>query len=536
MRKIDRIIKNSLEDTPNLDRRINKNLAESYAESNYQQAHNEDEDVSVFTVEQYKRPKFARRMGAFAAAVTVCAAVGGSVVMMNGLREVPEAPLTSDVIEEPEDSSEEITDEIIDEPVEDEGEEYNAEISDEEDTPVYESAENYPENSYDMTTQEGIVAKMLNSVDFYDKAAGKFSQIYCPGDVLGMATTYDFEYDLTTGEQHVYNDTVVCLNSYDDIIAGELPNGYKAGKAGEGFDVYCDGEKAFCVNINDVEGTYNEYSGFERWVNSGIGSRDEGEVNLAQILDKWDENSYLQIWQSDMQTFGNIKIKRRGIALEYNYLNPYHRILKALLDFDTWSFEPTTFLDREAVSIEGNIPQTNYDDWGGEFSGNYFQIVVDVETGMMLKYVEYRESDNTIYDFMVMNELRFNEDVGEIPMVDIDDYRKFTEDDYKTSTSEFYTNSKGETYGGTSYNIMPSNSDKLPDLIDFGTGYMKKEEIFETIGDFDSNTLDLRQEFNKKDDDVLIYSMNLYDVEGEIIVGTVNYYGSEQRRYNLIGY
>ena len=141
--------------------------------------------------------------------------------------------------------------------------------------------------------------------------------------------------------------------------------------------------------------------------------------------------------------------------------------------------------------------------------------------GCMLYYTYYINSQLT--EYLVVDEIAFNENAVPVPEIDLSKYSYPPE----ISDEEYYAfkeNSHGETYGICGhYHLCEQNDELLPDLIPFGgevDGYAKKTEYFENIG-CEMRTHDLRQAHNKLETDVLIAEINIYDVEGEEVLATV---------------
>ena len=92
-------------------------------------------------------------------------------------------------------------------------------------------------------------------------------------------------------------------------------------------------------------------------------------------------------------------------------------------------------------------------------------------------------------------------------------------------------NSHGETYASAGQIHMERKVyDQLPDLIAFGgdsfkTGYVRKTELFEVLGDDPDDAMNhLMQDFNKTDTAVEAASLNVYDKEGENVIAVIKYY------------
>lgn len=491
MSKMDKLIKNSLQDTPNADPEINRNLVEKFAEKAY--THNSDDErefeVSVNHVERYKKPGIFKRMGAMAAALAlIVAAGGGGAAVLRNMRNVDESSQIEDSVEESSSESE-----IVDTEVE---EEY------------------VDTNSYDMTTKEGIYSKMINSIYFYDQVSAKVVEHQNYKD--GVCGVVDFQVDLTNGKAYSYYSRVNYENSLEDIFKGEPVVGEEDNWISKGaffghMAIYCNGER--CVWLDDDMYMSNVYA-FEEDISHGrTGAPVSYEKMCAYMEEVKTEQSNENLENpnpfEEMSTGINTHLGTDCLSGQWTAIGASN-----LWDFDQWDIVgDVEFIGRDCVEITFNtVDSTMY---------------IDKETGCMLYYTYYYEGE--LLDYLVVDEIHFNEDAAPVPEIDLSQYKEPVE----PTPEEYYAyheNSHGETYGVCGqYHLCEQNDEILPDLMPFGDGYAKKSEYFENIG-CEVRTNDFHQDFNRLETDVLIASFNIYDVEGEEVLATVNYYGTPEQK------
>lgn len=497
MSKIDKLIKNSLQDTPNADPEVNRNLAEKFAEKAY--THNSEAEsefeISVNHVERYKKPSIFKRMGAMAAALAVIVAVGGGgAAVFKNMRNIDESSQI----------------------------ESSAESSVEEPTEAPEVVEEYVDtNSYDMTTKEGIYSKIINSFFFYDQVSGKVVDRQSYKD--GVCGVTDLHLDLTNGKCYSYYSRVNYENNFEDILKGEPVVGEEDNYVSKGaffghMAIYSNGEK--CVWISDDMYMSDVYA-FEEDISHGRTGNPVNYEALTAYMNEFnskfvDENG-VSYSDKDLENMENpdpfagisdgINTHLGTDCLRANYTEAGEN----LWNFDKWDIVgDVEFIGRDCMEIafKDGIDATMY---------------IDKETGCMLYYTYY--VDGQLMNYLVVDEIAFNENAVPVPEIDLSQYSYPPE----VSNDEPKENSHGETYGGAGNHFCIQEDENIPDLIEFGEGYVKKSEYFEKIG-CETLTIDLRQAHNKLETDVLIAEINIYDVEGEEVLATVEYYGTPEQK------
>lgn len=488
MSKLDRDIRNALKDTPTVSSNVNRNLAELYAQGNHQPDDNEAGETLILPVERHRKPTLIRRLGTVAACFTAIAVIGGTAASMGGLfsQTVPSAQLEGedDISSEeenvpPEEISEEVTDPIVEEEQND-----------------------YPENTYDMSTKEGIFAKMLNTDKFYDRISGKYVAAYCP-QCLESASVNTYQYDVESGKAYSYESWLNLTNSLDDIINGSMPEGWEGGKMTHS-EEYCDGDNFYYLNVNDRNGMYSIDNQFKPRTDT---------LNAAQILDEVKGNSN---WY-DSTKYLTLK------PIHFNVTAPV-LIISCLSDFDNWDFEPASTEYGDAVLINGST--THYERFD---TPTNFSMTVDCATGLIISYTDY-DLEGNLYDYFIVHDLKINEDAEEVPEIDMNDYTLYDTNADWGFEYGFRVNSSGKTYGGVNSNpnssggISAENRENLPDYVAFGEGYVNTDEFIETIGD-ERVLNDTHQYRTPSETEELLYTVNVYTSEGEYAYSVYYYAG-----------
>lgn len=375
---------------------------------------------------------------------------------------------------------------------------------------------------YDMTTKEGIYGKMLNSVDYFDKAFVAVIEMETAEE--NLITVMNLWADVTTGQsrEYVERDNVMYENDIPNLVALNHPPTVEEDEYYGHFTDYCDGSSVYAINPD--EKTYRLSSC------SPISRRDDSPID-AEAVRQWflethqqendGQQNYVRFEETEEVIFRHDATSSRVGA---KWLQPYSFAMYALSDFDKWELGgKVDYIGRECIEIAGDAYGYN---WYPE--GSTFTAYIDEETGCLLRNVVY-DADGNLVDWQVTMAISFDEE-AEIEFPNLDEYTEIKNE--PIDMEEYYaykTNSKGETYGiGGQYAFTWENYDKLPDLILFDYDkrndvgyYQRKDEIFEMFPE-DPERSTYRQEHNKLEGDIPI-EVNMYDCEGNFAY-TITYY------------
>ncbi len=247
------------------------------------------------------------------------------------------------------------------------------------------------ENSSAALTKEEIYNKMLNSVDYYNKASGTFI-VY--GNMTG--SVIEFETDIENSKAYC-RETEISITNPDemasgiDIVEGEFPSGYIPSDR----IVYCDGE-----NIHDInESTKQIYSQTEKAV-----TLEESRNNTEKIMSLYVD-----------AIFSNRRDATNTVYAE-PYLFPQVMAVRHLPDFSKWEILRTeTYAGRTCTVICNNNTGEVYPD------GNSVTMYIDNETGVLL-YYRIEDKASNLQGCMITDYIAFDENTEDVREVNLDDY------------------------------------------------------------------------------------------------------------------
>ena len=140
---------------------------------------------TVSGVELYRKPKWRTALQATAAVLAVAVGVSGTALAVNNIKR------SADVVPSTGITAEEIV-------------ETTAKTK-------YETEPEVPAHKeYDMSTQEGVYYKMLNSMDYFDRASG---ELIDATNQMPYFKTVEFETDQNTATSYAHVQSWVCYNT-----------------------------------------------------------------------------------------------------------------------------------------------------------------------------------------------------------------------------------------------------------------------------------------------------------------------------------
>lgn len=316
-------------------------------------------DETVKGVEIYSRPKWYKRAETAAACLISVSVMAVGVIMLNSFRKTPH--------------------------------EFSSE-SESTETTINSNVLNMDSvvTEYDMSTKEGVLYKMLNSTDFYDKASGELIQ---SGNTVSC-NIVEFETDLDTAES--YSHIRQCwLYNPNEVVEGEAEQAELITDEYGTYDFlnYSDG-----VHIK----THNLVSGKTYYLSSAI-NRDmqEGFNSVREIY-------------SDGEVFVEAEYKPSPTNCPYadDYLFPQKMVFDFLYNMDLWDLQGSeTCLGRECTVIKGTADTENTTD---------FTMYVDKETGVLLKFIGCNKNGE-LSQFLIVREIKFDDEADAVREVEIDE-------------------------------------------------------------------------------------------------------------------
>lgn len=318
-----------------------------------------DSAESVKGVELYCRLKWYKKVEIAVACLLSVSVITMGAVMLNSFRKTPDEFV----------SESERTETTI-----------NSTISNKES----EATEN------DMSTKEGVLCKMINSINFYNKASGKLIQ----SSNAISCNIVEFQTDLETAES--YSHIRQCwLYNPNEVIEGEAEEVELITDEYGTYDFinYSDG-----VHIK----THNLVSGNTSYLSSAI-NRDmqEGFNDVREIYSN-----------GDVFTEAEYKPSPTNSPYADDCLFPQRIVFDYLYNMDLWELEGSeSCLGRECAVIKGTADDKDITD---------FIMYVDKETGVLLKLIGYNDKGE-LSQFMIVREIKFDNDADDVRKVEDDE-------------------------------------------------------------------------------------------------------------------
>lgn len=420
-------------------------------------------EEQVQGVERYRRPMWHAPLRITAAALALTLGLGGTVYAIHGFgRAVPPAasepdPQSETIATEP--SAEEITE------------------------PARRQL-----TQYDMSAQEGVYYKMLNCIDYYDRASGEFIS---SSNGTTNCSIVEFETDIVSSRSYSHYTQCYLYNPLD-VIEGKQ----------ESVDLADDAD-----NIQFCDGTDNyTYSRILKKITMTMG----GVITRTDDFSVPDSERHVVSGGVDHWSY-----REQATNLPYARmcLEPWEMTFGFLTDFDTWKITGTEkYIDRECVSIEGTLSGA----YGAKQNVTSFTFLVDKETGVLLRYIG-RDGNGDLSQFLIVRDIAFDDNARKVRPVEFSDAEKTQI--VEPSSYGYALNSNGQTYG----NANAENVQDLPDLAavvgDNGyRGYVYSREL---LGDSPSSPSDAVERQEAKDNGTYVPKvLNVYEVDGITVIDT----------------
>lgn len=226
-----------------------------------------------------------------------------------------------------------------------------------------------------------LILKMLNSIDYYDKASGRLV-------TKGNGNSFndvEFEIDLTTARSYSHIRQY-WIDSPESAMSGDYTKAELITDEYGTYDFinYSDGERLH---------SYNTYSKVHE-VTDGVVSRTES----YEIPD--DERRYTK---PDGTPSWRYRINPLNCDFAMSSLFPQMFVLDVLNDTEKWRIDGLqTYLDRECISV----------------SGTDFTALIDEKTGVLMKYIATDENGD-ISDYICVQSIAFDGEAADVREIDI---------------------------------------------------------------------------------------------------------------------
>lgn len=246
------------------------------------------------------------------------------------------------------------------------------------------------------TVKDEIWHKMLNTSDYYDSVSGKM--FYSDG--IGEVLCIDYQSDLNNSRAYTSVSEVSVSNAVDAVAGNAVSY---VGSKDCTIEAFTDSDAM--VYLNNADKTA------ERYENSVISRRNDCQI----------DDSMRVVVEEDGTPGYYYRANVTNTYLASASLLPQEMTFGFLTDFDAWNIDGTEeYAGRECYVISGKANE-NY---GQKFGVEKFTFYVDCETGVLLKYIGYDESQN-IRSYIITEDISFD-NVQTIYEPDVLDY-SFTE-------------------------------------------------------------------------------------------------------------
>lgn len=249
---------------------------------------------------------------------------------------------------------------------------------------------------YDMSTQEGVFYKALNTMDYFDCVSGELMEY---DRSMSRCNVVRFQSNINTAM--AYSHISMCwMNDPESAISGAEPLLELIDDSD--FINFTDGKELYTYNqITKELDYYNGYGPAE----SAFSRKNDLQISDSQrhIVD----SEGIDVW--------NYRPNLTNVPHASTCLSPQEMIFGFLHDFDNWSIVGNEeYIGRECVVINGVL------------TGNYsaklnvvdFTLYIDKETGVLLRYVG-TDSSGAIEDFMIVKDIAFGIEADCVTKVDI---------------------------------------------------------------------------------------------------------------------
>lgn len=229
-----------------------------------------------------------------------------------------------------------------------------------------------------------LILKMLNSIDYYDKASGRLV-------TKGNGNSFndvEFEIDLTTARSYSHIRQY-WIDSPESAMSGDYTKAELITDEYGTYDFinYSDGERLH---------SYNTYSKVHE-VTDGVVSRTES----YEIPD--DERRYTK---PDGTLSWRYRINPLNCDFAMSSLFPQMFVMDVLNDTEKWRIDGLqTYLGRECISV----------------SGTDFTALIDNKTGVLMKYIATDENGE-ISDYICVQSIAFDGEAADVREIDISEW------------------------------------------------------------------------------------------------------------------
>ena len=238
--------------------------------------------------------------------------------------------------------------------------------------------------AYDKANKNDIYHMMLNSIDYYDKVSGT---IYFPTGDINLVNSVQF--------QSVLSETTA-YSHYSQVYADNISNYSMESISSEAEEIknliydeeeYCNANES--VSMNLIEKSYTTKIGDAISLDCVCSIPDNERITIAE----------------DGEPCYNYRTNPTNVPEASICIFPQEMAFGFLANQELWDIDGIEEIDgNKGYHIFG----TTTKEYGNKINVSSFEFVVDVNTGVLLKYVGY-DSNGEISDYMYTENIRYED-------------------------------------------------------------------------------------------------------------------------------
>ncbi|MFR7907740.1 MAG: hypothetical protein ACLU4K_05910 [Oscillospiraceae bacterium] len=236
--------------------------------------------------------------------------------------------------------------------------------------------------NYNIASKDDIYHMMLNTIDYYDKVSGT---IYfpAPGD-LNLVNTVEFQSVLSEKKAYSHYSQAYA----DNITAESIENISSEAKNTDNLvwdeKYYCNADES--INLNCLEKTYKTLS--------------YDTIGLEAVCEIPDDERITEI---DGEPCYNYRTNPTNVPEASICIFPQEMTFGYLANQNLWSINGTKVIDDKLCY---HISGTAEEDYGSKFNVSTFELMVDVNTGVLIQYIGY-DDNGEISDYIYTKNISF---------------------------------------------------------------------------------------------------------------------------------
>lgn len=245
--------------------------------------------------------------------------------------------------------------------------------------------------------QKTVWHKMLNSIDYYDTISG--TTVYNVGDITNC-TVVNFESDIISGKARTTVAEVNMDNPKQTLAATGIS--YSDCDVESDITIISDGEDVYYLDNSELSYFVRDNAAVKRENMSAVSDEERYWIN--------ENGEPCCFLRNDATNTGYAKRCIFSQELAIGYLH----------DFNLWTVDSIEkYNGRKCYIVSG----TAEDEYGAKLNVEKFELYVDFETGVLLKYEGY-SSSGELTRFLYTDNIKIDEGVSINEEIDLSMYKK----------------------------------------------------------------------------------------------------------------